>query len=102
MVIGRLRRSARQEVPDRKMASLRHEAVDLRYRPEASDYRLAADALLLAQSVGLRIGELLDLELDCVHEIPGHGAWLKVPLGKLETKRMVPSTRPSEVGRVGT
>jgi integrase len=57
---------------------------------EASDYRLAADALLLARAVGLRIGELLDLELDCVHEIAGHGAWLKVPLGKLDTERMVP------------
>ena len=57
---------------------------------EASDYRLAADALLIARAVGLRIGELLDLELDCVHEIGGHGAWLKVPLGKLDTERMVP------------
>jgi integrase len=57
---------------------------------EASTYRLAADALLLARAVGLRIGELLDLELDCVHEITGHGAWLKVPLGKLDTERMVP------------
>lgn len=57
---------------------------------EASTYRLAADALLLARAVGLRIGELLDLELDCVHEVAGHGAWLKVPLGKLDTERMVP------------
>jgi integrase len=57
---------------------------------EASTYRLTADALLLARAVGLRIGELLDLELDCVHEIPGHGSWLKVPLGKLDTERMVP------------
>jgi integrase len=56
----------------------------------ASEYRLAADALLLARSVGLRIGELLDLELDCIHEIPTHGSWLKVPLGKLDTERMVP------------
>lgn len=55
-----------------------------------SDFRLAADALLLARACGLRIGELLDLELDCVHEIPGNGAWLKVPLGKLDTERMVP------------
>ena len=55
-----------------------------------SGYRLAADALLLARAVGLRIGELLDLELDCVHEIPDHGSWLKVPLGKLDTERMVP------------
>ncbi len=57
---------------------------------EDSDYRLAADALLLARAVGLRIGELLDLELDCVHEIAGNGSWLKVPLGKLDTERMVP------------
>ena len=29
-------------------------------------------------------------ELDCVHEVPELGAWLKVPLGKLDTERMVP------------
>jgi integrase len=51
---------------------------------------LAACALLLQRSCGLRIGELLDLELDCVHEVPGQGAWLKVPLGKLDSERMVP------------
>ena len=55
-----------------------------------SPYRLAADALLLQRACGLRIGELLDLELDCVHEVPGQGSWLKVPLGKLDTERMVP------------
>jgi integrase len=52
--------------------------------------RLRADALLLMRATGLRIGELVDLELDCVHEVPGQGAWLKVPLGKLDTERMVP------------
>ena len=52
--------------------------------------RLHADALLLTRATGLRIGELRDLELDCVHQIDGHGAWLKVPLGKLATERMVP------------
>ncbi len=51
---------------------------------------LAAAALRLQRSCGLRIGELLDLELDCVHELPEHGSWLKVPLGKLETERMIP------------
>ena len=55
-----------------------------------SDNRLRADALLLARATGVRIGELIDLELDCVHEVPGAGAWLKVPLGKLDTERMVP------------
>ena len=57
---------------------------------ERSPYRLAADALLLQRCCGLRIGELLDLELDCVHELEGNGAWLKVPLGKLDTERMMP------------
>lgn len=56
----------------------------------ASPYTLAASALLMQRACGLRIGELLDLELDCVHEIPGHGTWLKVPLGKLDTERMIP------------
>lgn len=45
---------------------------------------------MLCRATGLRIGELVDLELDCVHEVPGQGAWLKVPLGKLATERMVP------------
>ncbi len=57
---------------------------------EDSPNRLRADALLLLRATGLRIGELVDLELDCVHEVPGSGAWLKVPLGKLLTERMVP------------
>jgi len=57
---------------------------------EASPNRLRADALLLLRATGMRIGELADLELDCVHEVAGSGAWLKVPLGKLLTERMVP------------
>ena len=57
---------------------------------ECSEFRLAADALLLQRACGLRIGALLDLELDCVHELGDSGAWVKVPLGKLMTERMVP------------
>lgn len=44
----------------------------------------------MQRACGLRIGELLDLELDCIHEIPGQGSWLKVPLGKLNSERMIP------------
>jgi len=51
---------------------------------------IAAAALRLQRSCGLRIGELLDLELDCVHQVPANGSWLKVPLGKLATERMIP------------
>ena len=57
---------------------------------EASPDRLRADALLLLRAIGTRIGELTMLELDCVHEVPGSGAWLKIPMGKLLTERMVP------------
>src|SRR5262249_51633447 len=57
---------------------------------EDSPNRLYADVLLLLRAIGMRIGELVDLELDCVHEVPGSGAWLKIPLGKLLTERMVP------------
>jgi len=55
---------------------------------ENSPDRLLADALLLLRATGMRIGELTMLELDCVHEVPGQGSWLKVPLGKLLTERM--------------
>ncbi|MPZ89942.1 MAG: tyrosine-type recombinase/integrase, partial [Nitriliruptorales bacterium] len=65
---------------DRRLAAALH----------ASDNRQAAVALLVLRATGVRIGELLDLELDCVHEVPDQGAWLKVPLGKLATERMVP------------
>src|SRR6266568_3713089 len=57
---------------------------------EASPNRLRADALLLPLFTWMRVGELTDLELNCVHEVPGSGAWLKIPLGKLLTERMVP------------
>jgi integrase len=57
---------------------------------ETSPQRLAADGLLLLRATGMRVGELVNLELDCVHEVPGLGVWLKVPLGKFDTERMVP------------
>jgi len=47
-------------------------------------------AIVLLRGTGLRIGEVLDLELSCLWDLPGHGTWLKVPLGKLNTERVVP------------
>jgi integrase len=46
--------------------------------------------LTLLRGTGLRLGELLDLELDCIWDSASHGSWLKVPLGKLGTERTVP------------
>jgi len=48
--------------------------------------------LLLMRHTGLRIGELLALDYDCIRvDHQGHHL-LKVPLGKLNTERLVPLT----------
>lgn len=46
--------------------------------------------LQVLRGAGLRVGELLDLELSAVVDYGPAGSWLKVPLGKLATERMVP------------
>jgi integrase len=51
---------------------------------------LVRTGLQLLRATGMRIGELLDLELDCLLDFNGHGTWLRVPLGKLGTERTVP------------
>ena len=52
---------------------------------------LATNALLLIRATGIRIGECLDLSLDCLRQL-GPDRWaLHVPLGKLHTERLVPA-----------
>lgn len=46
--------------------------------------------LLLMRNTGLRIGELLRLSHRCVRVDARGNAFLKVPLGKLDTERLVP------------
>jgi site-specific recombinase XerD len=47
-------------------------------------------ALLLMRATGMRIGECLNLAVDCLHEM-GNNQWgIHVPLGKLHTERLVP------------
>jgi integrase len=51
---------------------------------------LVTNALLLLRHTGMRIGECLDLPLDCLRCI-GQDQWaVHVPLGKLRTERLVP------------
>jgi site-specific recombinase XerD len=52
---------------------------------------LPALALLLTRATGIRIGECIDLALDCLRQI-GPDQWaLHVPIGKLHTERLVPA-----------
>lgn len=46
--------------------------------------------LLVLRGAGLRLGELLDLELDSIIDYGPARSWLRVPLGKLGTERSVP------------
>ncbi len=51
---------------------------------------LLSNALLLLRHTGMRIGECVDLSLDCLRPL-GPGQWvLHVPLGKIGTERWVP------------
>ena len=50
----------------------------------------ARSGIQILRGTGMRIGELLDLELDCLWDTPSHGTWVRVPLGKLDNERMVP------------
>jgi len=52
--------------------------------------RFARVTLTVLRGTGLRIGELLDLEVDCVVDYGTSGSWLHVPLGKLNSERSVP------------
>jgi integrase len=54
------------------------------------DDPFARCGLTVLRATGMRAGELLDLELDCTVDFDTHGTWLRVPLGKLATERMVP------------
>jgi site-specific recombinase XerD len=47
-------------------------------------------ALLLTRKAGLRIGELIDLQYDCIRTDFQGRQFLKVPLGKLNNERLVP------------
>lgn len=46
--------------------------------------------LTLLRATGMRVSELLDIELDCIADMGPRGTWLRVPIGKLGTERTVP------------
>jgi integrase len=56
----------------------------------ALDDRFARVGITVLRHTGLRIGELLDLELDHLVDYGTNGTWLRVPLGKLNNERSVP------------
>lgn len=68
-----------------------HVDVELQRRFEKSDNVLWR-ALWLARQTGLRIGEIADLEHECIRTDGAGQSYLKVPLGKLNSERLVPLT----------
>lgn len=63
---------------------------DLMAAVASLDDPFARHGLTILRGTGMRLGELLDLELDCLWDTPAHGTWVKVPVGKLGTERTVP------------
>jgi integrase len=59
---------------------------------------LPANALLLTRATGIRIGECIDLALDCLRQLAPDQWALHVPIGKLHTERLVPAD--AEVRRI--
>lgn len=51
---------------------------------------LISNALLLIRATGIRLGECLGLQRDCLHHLGGDHWALHVPLGKLHNERLVP------------
>ena len=59
------------------------------------DDPFARAGLQVLRGTGLRVGELLDLEVNAVIDYGPTGTWLRVPLGKLATERSVPLDGPT-------
>jgi site-specific recombinase XerD len=53
------------------------------------------DGLLLMRATGIRVGELILLEFNCLRIDNKQNYYLKVPLGKLRTERLVPIVKVS-------
>jgi site-specific recombinase XerD len=66
--------------------------VDARLMAAVADLSdpFARVGLQVLRGTGLRVGELLDLEVGAVVDYGPAGTWLRVPLGKLATERTVP------------
>ena len=77
-------------IPDRLPRALRPDVdAELRRRLVQSS-EPAWLGLLLMRKTGVRVGELLSLPYDCIHEDEDGNQFLKVPLGKLYNERLVP------------
>lgn len=55
-----------------------------------SNNLLSSQALLLLRKTGMRIGELMDLDINCLEKSADCQYVLHVPIGKLHTQRIVP------------
>jgi integrase len=59
------------------------------------DDLFARVAITVLRHTGIRIGELLDLEINHLVDYGPNGTWLRVPLGKLNNERSVPVDDPA-------
>ena len=101
-VWGSDRRPANSSSPATSHAStvpcpkpFRPTSTGISWPPWLASQILARHGLAILRGTGMRLGELLDLELDCLWDFGDRGTWVKVPLGKLGTERTVPLDEPT-------
>jgi site-specific recombinase XerD len=68
--------------------------LELQSRLAASQCRFQ-NALAIMRATGVRVGELRSLEFNCVRNDHRGNTFLKVPLGKMNTERLVPIDEPT-------
>jgi site-specific recombinase XerD len=85
-----LRREDLPRAPQRLPRALTAEQDQLLQEEFRRRNDLGGNVFLLLRHTGMRIGECIDLSQDCLRST-GPGQWaIHVPLGKLQTERMVP------------
>ncbi len=85
-----VRSSDRPKLPNYLPRPLSREVdLEVQRRLSASDSPIV-QGLLLMRRTGLRVGELAALEYNCIRADIDGNLYLKVPLGKLKTERLVP------------
>jgi len=85
-----IRREDIPRLPQRLPRPLTAQQDDLLQREFLRRNDLGGNVFLLIRHTGMRIGECADLSDDCLHST-GPDQWaIHVPLGKLQTERMVP------------
>lgn len=94
-ILTALDRKCLPKIPEylpRPLSTENDKLLQEKFRASSSPF---APLFLLLRYTGLRISELINLPNDCILVTPKGNTYLKVPLGKMNTERLVPLSQTS-------